>query len=67
MISDEKAAVPRRTGCHPGISNLTLVPDACWQVLWGECISGALYVNDFLELARRVGFADPRQLHVRPM
>ena len=36
------------------------------QMLWGECISGALYVNDFLALARSVGFADPRELHVRP-
>ena len=36
-------------------------------MLWGECISGALYVNDFLALARRVGFADPRQLHVSPL
>ena len=35
------------------------------QMLWGECISGALYINDFLAIARRVGFEDPRELHVR--
>ena len=29
-------------------------------VLYGECLSGALYWNDFLHLARRCGFADPR-------
>jgi arsenite methyltransferase len=29
-------------------------------VLWGECLSGALYWNDFENLARRVGFQDPR-------
>ncbi|SFT68726.1 Methyltransferase domain-containing protein [Lishizhenia tianjinensis] len=29
-------------------------------VLWGECISGALYWNDFLNIAKRVGFTDPR-------
>ena len=41
------------------------VQPAVPQMLWGECISGALYVNDFLDLTRRVGFADPRELHVR--
>ena len=29
-------------------------------VLYGECLSGALYWNDFIQLARKVGFADPR-------
>jgi arsenite methyltransferase len=29
-------------------------------VLWGECISGALYWNDFLTIAKKVGFKDPR-------
>lgn len=28
--------------------------------LWGECISGALYWNDFLNLAKQTGFKDPR-------
>lgn len=32
------------------------------QVLWGECISGALYNEDFKRLAREAGFADPRVL-----
>ncbi|KAH3761587.1 methyltransferase type 11 [Pelomyxa schiedti] len=29
-------------------------------VLYGECISGALYWNDFINLAKKVGFTDPR-------
>jgi arsenite methyltransferase len=29
-------------------------------VLYGECISGALYVRDFYSFAIRAGFADPR-------
>lgn len=29
-------------------------------VLWGECLSGALYWNDFLALAKQCGFGDPR-------
>ena len=30
------------------------------EVLWGECISGALYWNDFLRLSKMCGFKDPR-------
>mmetsp|Transcript_16464 Transcript_16464/g.29937 ORF Transcript_16464/g.29937 Transcript_16464/m.29937 type:complete len:376 (-) Transcript_16464:117-1244(-) len=30
------------------------------KVLWGECISGALYWNDFHNLAKQAGFLDPR-------
>jgi ubiquinone/menaquinone biosynthesis C-methylase UbiE len=30
------------------------------SVLWGECLSGALYWNDFLSIAKRAGFKDPR-------
>ena len=29
-------------------------------ILYGECLSGALYWNDFLNLAKKVGFLDPR-------
>ncbi len=36
-------------------------------VLYGECLSGALYWNDFLRLARRSGFADPRLVSDRPL
>lgn len=36
-------------------------------VLYGECLAGALYWNDFLRLARRVGFADPRLVEDRPL
>ncbi|MBI2788331.1 MAG: methyltransferase domain-containing protein [Elusimicrobia bacterium] len=36
-------------------------------VLYGECLGGALYWNDFLALARRAGFADPRLVESRPL
>mmetsp|Transcript_2202 Transcript_2202/g.6522 ORF Transcript_2202/g.6522 Transcript_2202/m.6522 type:complete len:381 (+) Transcript_2202:190-1332(+) len=34
------------------------------EVLWGECISGAMYMHDFEREARKVGFVDPRMLSV---
>ncbi|MEL7097834.1 MAG: methyltransferase domain-containing protein [Pseudomonadota bacterium] len=37
------------------------------DVLYGECLSGALYINDFLRLARETGFDDPRQVKARPL
>jgi SAM-dependent methyltransferase len=45
------------------------VPDAVRDdpVLYGECLGGALYWNDFLRLARRHGFADPRLVEDRPL
>jgi arsenite methyltransferase len=36
-------------------------------VLYGECLGGALYWNDFLRLAQRHGFADPRLTDDRPL
>lgn len=30
------------------------------DILWGECLSGALYWNDFLNMVKEVGFVDPR-------
>lgn len=30
------------------------------DMLWGECVSGALYWNDFMRLSRSCGFKDPR-------
>ena len=30
------------------------------KVLWGECLSGALYWNDFIRLSKECGFIDPR-------
>lgn len=36
-------------------------------VLYGECLSGALYWNDFVNLAKRCGFADPRLVEDRPI
>lgn len=36
-------------------------------VLYGECLSGALYWNDFTSLARRAGFIDPRLVTDQPV
>ncbi len=38
------------------------LPDALRQdpVLYGECLGGAAYLHDFVDTAKRVGFADPR-------
>ncbi|WP_077528936.1 methyltransferase domain-containing protein [Vreelandella utahensis] len=36
-------------------------------VLYGECLSGALYWNDFENLARKTGFTDPRLVEDRPL
>jgi arsenite methyltransferase len=35
--------------------------------LWGECLSGALYWNDFHNLAKKSGFADPRLVDDKPI
>ncbi len=37
------------------------------QVLWGECLSGAFYWNDFLTVSKNVGFADPRSVEYKPI
>ena len=37
------------------------------EVLYGECLSGALYWNDFLSISRKVGFGDPRVVEHRPL
>lgn len=36
-------------------------------VLYGECLGGALYWNDFLRLSRRTGFIDPRLVEDRQL
>lgn len=38
------------------------LPKECMEdkILWGECLSGALYYNDFITIAKSVGFLDPR-------
>lgn len=36
-------------------------------ILYGECLSGALYWNDFLNLSKQCGFADPRLVEDRPL
>ncbi len=37
------------------------------KVLWGECLSGALYWNDFINLAKECGFTDPRLVESSPI
>jgi arsenite methyltransferase len=37
------------------------------EVLWGECLSGALYWNDFENLAKKMGFTDPRLVEDAPI
>ena len=36
-------------------------------VLYGECLSGAFYWQDFLSTAKSVGFLDPRLIEDRPL
>ena len=45
------------------------VPDrlAMDPVIYGECLGGALYWNDFVRTAREAGFADPRLVEDRPL
>ena len=45
------------------------VPDAVRNdpVLYGECLGGALYWNDFQRLSHQHGFADPRLVTDRPL
>lgn len=45
------------------------VPDVVRNdpVMYGECLGGALYWNDFLRLAHRQGFLDPRLVEDRPI
>ncbi len=37
------------------------------EVLYGECLSGALYWNDFLSISKASGFNDPRLVTARPL
>ena len=37
------------------------------EELYGECISGALYWNDFINLSKSCGFKDPRLVSSRPL
>lgn len=36
-------------------------------ILYGECLGGAMYEADFLALARRTGFVDPRRIESSPI
>ncbi len=36
-------------------------------LLYGECLGGALYWNDFLRIAKQCGFTDPRLVEDRPL
>ena len=46
-----------------------LLPEAVRKdpVLYGECLGGALYWNDFHSLAKQAGFLDPRLVEDRPL
>ncbi len=37
------------------------------EVLYGECLSGALYWNDFIDLAKETGFNDARVVELAPI
>lgn len=37
------------------------------EMLYGECLGGALYVNDFISLAKAAGFKDPRLVSESPI
>lgn len=37
------------------------------EVLLGECLGGALYIEDFKRICHSVGFTDPRQLSISPI
>jgi len=37
------------------------------SLLYGECLGGALYWNDFLPMAKEAGFLDPRLVTSRPI
>jgi arsenite methyltransferase len=45
------------------------VPEALRDnpILYGECLGGALYWNDFLSVAKAAGFPDPRLVEDRPL
>lgn len=45
------------------------VPEAMCNdpLLYGECLGGALYWNDFVQLAKAAGFIDPRLVEDRPL
>ncbi|MCK5718186.1 MAG: methyltransferase domain-containing protein [Thiomargarita sp.] len=45
------------------------VPDVLLKnpLLYGECLGGALYWNDFLRIAKNMGFLDPRLVTDRPL
>ena len=36
-------------------------------ILYGECLSGSLYWNDFLRMSKTAGFKDPRLVSDRPL
>jgi len=45
------------------------IPEALAKdsVLYGECLSGALYWNDFINIAKQAGFHDPRLVEDSPL
>jgi len=45
------------------------IPDDLAQdpIIYGECLGGALYWNDFITFAKKAGFADPRVVEFEPI
>jgi SAM-dependent methyltransferase len=37
------------------------------ETLYGECVAGAVYINDFIKFCKEVGFTDPRELSRREL
>ena len=37
------------------------------SVIYGECLGGALYWNDFIHFSKKAGFTDPRVVEVAPI
>lgn len=77
-LSPDKAAVLRGVNrlLKPGgefyfsdVYSDRRVPEAVREdsILYGECLGGALYWNDFLRLANGAGFNDPRLVEDRPL
>jgi SAM-dependent methyltransferase len=36
-------------------------------IIYGECLGGALYINDFFRLAKKSGFVEPREIKRTPI
>ena len=60
LVEEIALASPRMQGISLGPADLAADP-----VLYGECLSGALYWGDFQSIAKAAGFTDPRTVNHR--